>query len=127
MHLIAGGFERLGRLIFVSIQLTSIACCVHTPTITGTRPMHSLSLSVCVCVYVQIDAAKEYCEREQLSFIETSALEATNVEAAFQQILTQIYTIVSRKQLQQDEAMTTRVRQSPPPDTYESIPRAMPR
>lgn len=58
---------------------------------------------------VQIDAAKEYCEREQLSFIETSALEATNVEAAFQQILTQIYTIVSRKQLQQDEAMATRV------------------
>ena len=74
--------------------------------------MHSLS--VCVCVYVQIDAAKEYCEREQLSFIETSALEATNVEAAFQQILTQIYTIVSRKQLQQDEAMTTRVRKSSP-------------
>ena len=59
---------------------------------------------------VQVDAAKEYCEREKLSFIETSALEATNVETAFQQILTQIYTIISRKQLQQDETMTTRVR-----------------
>ena len=59
---------------------------------------------------VQVDAAKEYCEREKLSFIETSALEATNVETAFQQILTQIYTIVSRKQLQQDETMATRVR-----------------
>lgn len=32
-----------------------------------------------------------------LSFIETSALEATNVEDAFKQILTEIYQIVSKK------------------------------
>ena len=34
-----------------------------------------------------------------LSFIETSALESTNVEAAFQKILTEIYHIVSKKAL----------------------------
>jgi small GTP-binding protein len=34
-----------------------------------------------------------------LSFIETSALDASNVEAAFQTILTDIYRIVSSKQL----------------------------
>lgn len=39
-----------------------------------------------------------FCQREGLSLIETSALEATNVEKAFQQILTDIYKIVSRKQ-----------------------------
>jgi Ras-related protein Rab-11A len=35
-----------------------------------------------------------------LSFIETSALDASNVEAAFQTILTDIYRIVSSKQLE---------------------------
>ena len=34
---------------------------------------------------------------EHLSFIETSALESTNVELAFQKILTEIYHIVSKK------------------------------
>ena len=38
-----------------------------------------------------------------LSFIETSALEATNVEKAFQQILTEIYHIVSKKAIDADE------------------------
>lgn len=37
-----------------------------------------------------------------LSFIETSALESTNVEAAFQNILTEIYHIVSKKALSND-------------------------
>jgi Ras-related protein Rab-11A len=36
-----------------------------------------------------------------LSFIETSALDASNVETAFQTILTDIYRIVSSKQLEQ--------------------------
>jgi Ras-related protein Rab-11A len=36
-----------------------------------------------------------------LSFIETSALDASNVESAFQTILTDIYRIVSSKQLEQ--------------------------
>ncbi|KAI9059723.1 GTPase [Trametes sanguinea] len=38
-----------------------------------------------------------------LSFIETSALDASNVEAAFQTILTDIYRIVSSKSLEQSE------------------------
>jgi Ras-related protein Rab-11A len=42
---------------------------------------------------------QSFCEREGLSFIETSALEATNVEQAFQRILTEIYHIVSKKAL----------------------------
>ena len=44
-------------------------------------------------------ALQSFCEREGLSFIETSALEATNVEQAFQRILTEIYHIVSKKAL----------------------------
>ena len=48
---------------------------------------------------VQSEDAAAFCEREGLSFIETSALEATNVEAAFQKILTEIYHIVSKKAL----------------------------
>ena len=48
---------------------------------------------------VQTEDAQAFCEKEGLSFIEASALEATNVEAAFQRILTEIYQIVSRKPL----------------------------
>lgn len=43
-----------------------------------------------------------FAERNSLSFIETSALDSTNVEAAFQQILTEIYRIVSQKQIRND-------------------------
>lgn len=52
---------------------------------------------------VATDDAQGYCEREGLSFIETSALEATNVEKAFQQILTEIYHIVSKKAIDADD------------------------
>lgn len=44
-----------------------------------------------------------FCERERLSFIETSALDSTNVEEAFKKILTEIYHIVSKKPLSSDE------------------------
>jgi len=40
---------------------------------------------------VQTDAAKEFAEKNNLSFIETSALDSTNVESAFHTILTEIY------------------------------------
>nr|KJB55806.1 hypothetical protein B456_009G095700 [Gossypium raimondii] len=43
-------------------------------------------------------------EREGLSFLETSALEATNIEKAFQTILTEIYHIISKKALAAQEA-----------------------
>ncbi|KAL5096252.1 hypothetical protein RYX36_000579 [Vicia faba] len=48
---------------------------------------------------VNTEDAQNYAEREGLSFIETSALEATNVEKAFQTILGEIYRIISKKSL----------------------------
>ncbi|KAL7089068.1 hypothetical protein ACP275_13G165500 [Erythranthe tilingii] len=44
--------------------------------------------------------AKEFAEKENTFFMETSALEAMNVENAFTEVLTQIYHIVSRKALE---------------------------
>jgi Ras-related protein Rab-11A len=52
---------------------------------------------------VQADEVQNYCEKEGLSFIETSALESTNVEKAFQQILSEIYHIVSKKVIGADD------------------------
>jgi Ras-related protein Rab-11A len=48
---------------------------------------------------VTTEDAKEFAEKEGLFFLETSALEATNVESAFQSVLTEIYRIVSKKSL----------------------------
>ncbi|MGH0180698.1 UNVERIFIED_CONTAM: hypothetical protein FKN15_004988, partial [Acipenser sinensis] len=48
---------------------------------------------------VPTDEAKAFAEKNGLSFIETSALDSTNVETAFQTILTEIYRIVSQKQM----------------------------
>jgi len=45
---------------------------------------------------VPTDEAKAFAEKNKLSFIETSALDSTNVELAFQNILTEIYHIISR-------------------------------
>ncbi|KAF2075349.1 hypothetical protein CYY_003325 [Polysphondylium violaceum] len=45
---------------------------------------------------VSTDEAKEFSEKHKLSFIETSALDSSNVELAFQNILTQIYQLMSR-------------------------------
>ncbi|WCJ20448.1 hypothetical protein M5689_002677 [Euphorbia peplus] len=50
------------------------------------------------------DDGRSLAEREGLSFLETSALEATNVEKAFQTILTEIYHIISKKALAAQEA-----------------------
>ncbi|XP_003388803.1 PREDICTED: ras-related protein Rab-11B-like [Amphimedon queenslandica] len=46
---------------------------------------------------VSTEEAKKFAEQHSLSFIETSALDSTNVEAAFQNILTEIYNIVIQK------------------------------
>lgn len=54
---------------------------------------------------IPTEDAKAFCEREGLSFIETSALEGANVDAAFQRILTEIYHIVSKKALAAEEAV----------------------
>ncbi|EPS73160.1 hypothetical protein M569_01593, partial [Genlisea aurea] len=48
---------------------------------------------------VPVEDAQEFAERENLYFMETSALEATNVEGAFMSILTEIYQIMSKKSL----------------------------
>lgn len=48
---------------------------------------------------VPTDDAKQFAEDNGLSFIETSALVSTNVELAFQNILTEIHSNMSRKSL----------------------------
>ncbi|CAB4008693.1 ras-related Rab-11A [Paramuricea clavata] len=48
---------------------------------------------------VPTDEAKAFAEKNSLSFIETSIVDSTNVEQAFQNILTEIYHIVSQKQI----------------------------
>ncbi|XP_057807713.1 ras-related protein RGP1-like [Salvia miltiorrhiza] len=53
---------------------------------------------------VSTEDAKEFAQRENLCFMETSALEATNVEQAFVTVLTEIYRVVSKKSLVANEA-----------------------
>ncbi|KAI7739744.1 hypothetical protein M8C21_000510 [Ambrosia artemisiifolia] len=48
--------------------------------------------------------AQAFAEKEGLSFLETSALDAHNVEKAFQSILLDIYHVVSKKALAAQEA-----------------------
>ncbi|KAI3770426.1 hypothetical protein L6452_01559 [Arctium lappa] len=48
---------------------------------------------------VATEDAQNFAEKEGLSFIETSALEAINVEKAFQTILGEIYRIISKKSI----------------------------
>ncbi|KAJ8484231.1 hypothetical protein OPV22_016716 [Ensete ventricosum] len=52
---------------------------------------------------VTSEDAQSYAEKEGLSYIETSALEATNVEQAFQLILAEIYRVISKKNISSDE------------------------
>ncbi|KAB2051285.1 hypothetical protein CXB51_033724 [Gossypium anomalum] len=52
---------------------------------------------------VATEDGQSYAEKEGLSFIETSALEAINVEKAFQTILSEIYRKISKKSLSSDE------------------------
>lgn len=51
-------------------------------------------------VAVSTEDAKSFSEAESLYFMETSALEATNVDNAFADVLTQIYHIVSKKAME---------------------------
>ncbi|KAK8645544.1 hypothetical protein V6N13_119370 [Hibiscus sabdariffa] len=53
---------------------------------------------------VSEEDGRALAEREGLSFLETSALEATNIENAFHTILNEIYLIVNRKALAAQEA-----------------------
>ncbi|XP_022989944.1 ras-related protein RABA2a-like [Cucurbita maxima] len=60
---------------------------------------------------VATEDAQSYSEKEGLSFIETSALEATNVEKAFQTILSEIYRIISKKSLNSDEPAAANIKE----------------
>ncbi|MBA0569656.1 hypothetical protein Goshw_004446 [Gossypium schwendimanii] len=51
-------------------------------------------------VAVSTEDGKSFAEKESLYFMETSALEATNVEIAFAEVLTQIYNVVSKKAME---------------------------
>jgi len=53
---------------------------------------------------VSTEEATEFAEKHNLAFIETSALDSTGVDTAFQQLLTEIYKIVSRKTMISDKA-----------------------
>ncbi|XBH96105.1 ras-related protein RABA2b isoform X2 [Triticum urartu] len=53
---------------------------------------------------VQEEEGQALAEKEGLSFLETSALEALNVEKAFQTILSDIHQIISKKALAAQEA-----------------------
>mmetsp|Transcript_25208 Transcript_25208/g.63309 ORF Transcript_25208/g.63309 Transcript_25208/m.63309 type:complete len:221 (-) Transcript_25208:39-701(-) len=51
---------------------------------------------------VPTEEAKEFAEKNGLSFIETSALDSTNVESAFQNVITEIYRQSSARKLPGD-------------------------
>ncbi|XP_012485600.1 ras-related protein RABA4d [Gossypium raimondii] len=54
---------------------------------------------------VPTEDAQEFAQRENLFFMETSALESTNVETAFFTVLTEIYRIISKKTLTANEEL----------------------
>ncbi|WMV15792.1 hypothetical protein MTR67_009177 [Solanum verrucosum] len=54
-------------------------------------------------VAVSTEDGKSFAEKESLYYMETSALESTNVENAFAEVLTQIYHVVSRKAMENGE------------------------
>lgn len=60
-------------------------------------------------VAVSTEEGKAFAEQEGLFFMETSALEATNVEQAFTEVLTQIHRIVSKKAVEAGDQSTTAV------------------
>ncbi|KAF7508085.1 Ras- protein Rab-11B [Endocarpon pusillum] len=74
---------------------------------------------------VPTEEAKQFASENNLSFIETSALDASNVELAFQNILTEIYRIVSSKTFETGDSAQNPIAQgtkldignSPSPDT----------
>ncbi|MCL7023898.1 hypothetical protein MKW94_015401 [Papaver nudicaule] len=60
---------------------------------------------------VTTEDAQSFAEKEGLSFIETSALEAINVEKAFQTILGEIYRIISKKSLASEESAPSSIKE----------------
>jgi Ras-related protein Rab-11B len=58
---------------------------------------------------VTTDEAKEFAEQNRLFFIETSALDSTNVEAAFKRILSEILQLLNRKDMEAAPALDANV------------------
>jgi Ras-related protein Rab-11A len=54
---------------------------------------------------VLTEEAKEFAEKHGLFFLETSALDSTNVESAFLSVLSEVYRLVSKKSLLADESL----------------------
>lgn len=63
--------------------------------VTIMMPTVSWSCSLVITLQVSTEEAKSFSEREKLVFIETSALDAINVEEGFVSVLTQIYNNVT--------------------------------
>jgi len=76
---------------------------------------------------VPTEEAKGFAEDNQLSFIETSALDSTNVETAFHNILTEIYRIVSQKQLPEGTPGGNKPGESGPIDLAGTVPGSNPK
>ncbi|GER25332.1 RAB GTPase 11C [Striga asiatica] len=60
---------------------------------------------------VDTEDAQGFAEKEGLSFLETSALEATNVEQAFQTLLSEIYRVISKKALASNEPAHSNIKE----------------
>lgn len=52
---------------------------------------------------VETDEAMAFSEQHNLAFIETSALDSSGVDTAFQRILTEIYRLMSRRNMAAEE------------------------
>jgi Ras-related protein Rab-11A len=55
---------------------------------------------------VETDEAMAFSEQHNLAFIETSALDSSGVDTAFQRILTEIYRLMSRRNMAAEENST---------------------
>ncbi|GAB2285435.1 Ras- protein Rab11D [Dionaea muscipula] len=60
-------------------------------------------------VSVQTEEGRAFSENESLFFMETSALEATNVEQAFTEVLAQIHRIVNKKAVEAGDGAASAV------------------
>lgn len=55
---------------------------------------------------VETDEAMAFSEQHNLAFIETSALDSSGVDTSFQRILTEIYRLMSRRNMAAEENTT---------------------
>ncbi|KAI3870795.1 hypothetical protein MKX03_006779 [Papaver bracteatum] len=75
---------------------------------------------------VATEDAQSFAEKEGLSFIETSALEAINVEKAFQNILGEVYRKISKKSISSKDSTATSIKEGKTidvSDTSDVVPR----